>query len=237
MRRNLVYSCGIITFTHLARSRRRSPDEILHQIGKLHPIGHAQKQTLFTHQGFWIGAPEIGPSHGNRPNPAAIRLQQKPLAIAIVSLSGRSARRARNRAQTANRERRRLQVRHRDSPRRQRPDRRLARRTGRPHGHAARRHRRAEGFWRIAARHRGLRRSAGQASSVSAGRRQIGPQREVAWCGQQRVSCASQTSSESSRSRSPFVVKPCRGRIARGAEPSGWRVRSGCAYLIRIPRR
>lgn len=87
MRRNPVYSRGIIAFTPLARSRDRSPQEVLHQIGELHPVGHAQKQTPFTHYDFRIWAREIGPSHGNRPNPAAVRLQQKPLAIAIVSLA------------------------------------------------------------------------------------------------------------------------------------------------------
>lgn len=87
VRRNPVYSCGIIIFTPLARSRDRSSKEICHQIGKLHPVGHTQKQTPFTHYDFRIRAPEIGPSHRNRPNPAAIRLQQKPLAIAIVSLA------------------------------------------------------------------------------------------------------------------------------------------------------
>jgi hypothetical protein len=86
-RRNPVYSCGIITFTPLARSRHRSPQEVLHQISKLHPVGHAQQQASFTHHDFGIRARKIGPSHGNRPNPAAVRLQQKPLAIAIVSLA------------------------------------------------------------------------------------------------------------------------------------------------------
>ena len=84
---NLIYNRGIIAFTPLARSRSRSPEEIPHQIGKLHPVGHAQKQTPFTHYDFRIRAPEIGPSHGNRPNPAAVRLQQKPLPVAIVSLA------------------------------------------------------------------------------------------------------------------------------------------------------
>jgi len=87
MRRNPVYISGIIAFTPLARSRDRSPQQILHQIGKLHPVGHPQKQTPFTHQDFKIRAPEIGPPHGNRPNPAAVRLQQKTLPVAIVSLA------------------------------------------------------------------------------------------------------------------------------------------------------
>jgi hypothetical protein len=87
MRRNSAYGCGIISFTHLARSRRRSRQKSLDQIGKLHPVGHAQKQTPFTHHDFRIRASEIGPSHRNRPNLAAVRLQQKPLAIAIVSLA------------------------------------------------------------------------------------------------------------------------------------------------------
>ena len=87
LRRNPIYNGGIIIFTPLVRSRSRSPQEILHQIGKLHPVGHAQKQTPFTHYDFRISASEIGPSHGNRPNPAALRLQQKPLPVAIVSLA------------------------------------------------------------------------------------------------------------------------------------------------------
>ena len=87
MRRNPVYIRGIVTFTPLARSRDRSPQEVLHQIGKLHPVGHAQKQTSFTLHDFRIRAPEIGPSHRNRPNPAAVRLQQKTLPVAIVSLA------------------------------------------------------------------------------------------------------------------------------------------------------
>ena len=87
LRRNPIYNGGIIIFTPLVRSRSRSPQEILHQIGKLHPVGHAQKQAPFTHHDFRIRAPEIGPSHGNRPNPAAIRLQQKPLPVAIVPLA------------------------------------------------------------------------------------------------------------------------------------------------------
>lgn len=86
-RRNLIYTRGIIAFTPLARSRGRSPKEILHQIGKPHPVDHAQKQTPFTYYDFRIRAPEIGPSHGNRPNPAAVRLQQKPFPVAIVSLA------------------------------------------------------------------------------------------------------------------------------------------------------
>jgi hypothetical protein len=87
MRRNLAYRRGIITFTPLARSRSRRPQKLLHQIGKLHPVGDAQQQTPFTHHDFRIRARKIGPSHRNRPNPAAVRLQQKPRAIAIVSLS------------------------------------------------------------------------------------------------------------------------------------------------------
>ena len=86
-RRNPVYSRGKITFTPPVRSRDRSPQEILHQIRKLHPVGHAQQQASFTHHDFRIRARKIGPSHGNRPNPAAVRLQQNPLAVAIVSLA------------------------------------------------------------------------------------------------------------------------------------------------------
>lgn len=87
MRRNWVYARGIITFTSLARSRSRSLQEILHQIGELDPVGEAEQQAPFAHHDFWIRARKIGPSLGNRPNLAAIRLQQKPLAIAIVSLA------------------------------------------------------------------------------------------------------------------------------------------------------
>ena len=87
LRRNPIYNGGIIVFTPNVRSRSCSPQEILHQIGKLHPVGHAQKQTPFTHHDFRIRAPEIGPSHRNRPNLAAVRLQQKPLPVAIVSLA------------------------------------------------------------------------------------------------------------------------------------------------------
>ena len=87
MRRNPVYSCGIITFTFLARARRRSPSQLLHQIGEIHPIGHAQKQAPSTHYDFRISAPEVRPPHGDRPNSAGVRFQQKPLAVAIVSLT------------------------------------------------------------------------------------------------------------------------------------------------------
>ena len=65
MRRNLVYICGIITLTPFARARRRSPQKILDQIGEIRPIGHAQKQTPFTHHDFRISAPEIRPPHGD----------------------------------------------------------------------------------------------------------------------------------------------------------------------------
>ena len=75
MRRNPVYGCGIITFTSLARARRRSPSQLLHQIDEIHPIGHAQKQAPSTHYDFRISAPEICPPHGNRPNSAGVRFQ------------------------------------------------------------------------------------------------------------------------------------------------------------------
>jgi hypothetical protein len=87
MRRNLIYIRGIITFTPVARSRSHSPEEILHQIAELHPVGEAQQQTPFTHHDFRIRTCKIGPSHRNRPNLAAIGLQQKSLAIAIVPLA------------------------------------------------------------------------------------------------------------------------------------------------------
>ena len=87
VRRNPVYIRGIITFTSPAHARRRSPQKILHQIGEIYPISHAQKQTAFTHHDFRISAPEIRPSHRNRPNLASVRFQQKPLSIAIVSLA------------------------------------------------------------------------------------------------------------------------------------------------------
>jgi hypothetical protein len=87
MRRNPVYSHGIITFTSLARARRRSPSQLLHQIGEIHPIGHAQKQAPSTHYDFRISAPKVRPPHGDRPNSAGVRFQQKPLAVAIVSLT------------------------------------------------------------------------------------------------------------------------------------------------------
>jgi len=64
MRRNPIYSRGIITFTPLAHARRRSSQKILDQIGEIHPIGHAQKQTPSTHYDFRISAPEICPLHG-----------------------------------------------------------------------------------------------------------------------------------------------------------------------------
>jgi len=87
MRRNPVYISGIIPLTPLTRLRSRSPHQILHQIGELHPVGEAQQQAPFTHHDFRIGALKIGPSHRNRPNLAAIGLQQKSLATEIVPLA------------------------------------------------------------------------------------------------------------------------------------------------------
>ena len=86
-RRNLVYVCGIITFTPRARSRSRSSPEIRNQIGKLHPVGEAQQRTPFTHHDFRIRGRKIGPSHRNRPNLTAIAFQHEALAVPIVSLA------------------------------------------------------------------------------------------------------------------------------------------------------
>lgn len=84
---------GVIDFTLAAqlplhsvgRSHSRFTREAIHQIGQLHQVGEPKKHPPIAHHEFRIWARKISPLRRDRPNNRVISLQQKALAMAIVS--------------------------------------------------------------------------------------------------------------------------------------------------------